>query len=204
MNIQLKQQESVLYEIRQFGLTLFWYWTTATICFGSAFFFLFFLLQQGTLGEVIEGIVLLSGFLILLRTWIVWRKTVCYITNQRLIDVDQNGFFKRTVSEIPFDTIHDVIASVHGFWGTLLQYGTVTIVITGGRSEIILHHIRKPIIIQHHINRVREQRLHKEKDQDFVATVDTILGAIDEFDLEDSFVIYKALKQHIIRLRRQK
>jgi hypothetical protein len=41
---------------------------------------------------------------------------VWIITDQRIIDVRQNGFFSRSVSEVRLSRIQDISSEIHGFW----------------------------------------------------------------------------------------
>jgi membrane protein YdbS with pleckstrin-like domain len=47
------------------------------------------------------------------------------ITSERIIDIDQEGFFSRTISEQRLTRVQDVTSEVKGFLPTLLKYGDV-------------------------------------------------------------------------------
>lgn len=52
---------------------------------------------------------------------------VWIITSERIIDIRQNGFFSRIISEQKLDKVQDVTSEVHGFFPTVLKYGDVHI-----------------------------------------------------------------------------
>ncbi len=58
------------------------------------------------------------------------------ITDQRIIDVKQNGFFSRVIAEQRLSRIQDVMSETKGFWPTIFKYGTV-IVQTASQNERI-------------------------------------------------------------------
>jgi hypothetical protein len=62
-----------------------------------------------------------------LDTWIV--------TSERIINIEQHGLFKRTVSELPLDQVQDVTSETHGFLETFLTYGDVYIQSAGERQR---------------------------------------------------------------------
>ncbi|MCX6745487.1 MAG: PH domain-containing protein [Candidatus Parcubacteria bacterium] len=91
------------------------------------FFLMFALLSRGPLGVALFLALLLMGIFYGGREFYLWYFNACIITNQRVIDIDQKGFFNKTVSEIPFDKILDISYSVKGFWQTILKLGTIKI-----------------------------------------------------------------------------
>lgn len=99
---------------------------TAVLILG-AFFLMFELLSRGTLGVALFLAILLSGIFYGGREFYLWYFNAAIITSQRVIDIDQKGFFNKTVSEIPFDKILDISYSVKGFWQTILKLGTIKI-----------------------------------------------------------------------------
>lgn len=61
-----------------------------------------------------------------LDTWIV--------TTERVINIEQEGLFKRTASELHLGNIQDVTSEIKGFLETMLGYGDVLIQ-TAGKTE---------------------------------------------------------------------
>ena len=50
-----------------------------------------------------------------------------FVTNERIIDVDQKDFWRREVSSIFLDRVQNVETDVSGFFHTLFGFGTVTV-----------------------------------------------------------------------------
>jgi hypothetical protein len=59
---------------------------------------------------------------------------VWIITNRRIIDMEQNGLFSRTVSEEKIEMVQDITSEVKGFFPTVFSYGNVFIQ-TAGKLE---------------------------------------------------------------------
>jgi hypothetical protein len=77
------------------------------------------------------------------REFYIWYNNVFVITNQRIIDIDQRGFFEKIVSEIPYENIIDISYYVKGFWQTVLKLGTVKI--KAGGVDLVLKNIKEVI-----------------------------------------------------------
>ena len=90
--------------------------------------------------------VFLAGFivsgLVFFYYWIGWRFSYFAITNHRVLQVSQKGFYKRSVSEISLDKIQNVNYSVDGLQQHLLHFGTVTIQTYAG--ELVFSKIQHP------------------------------------------------------------
>ncbi len=72
----------------------------------------------------------------LLDTWIV--------TDHRILDNEQKGFFSRLVSEMHIDRVQDVSVKVQGFIPTLLDYGDIEIQTAGTEEKFIFKQVPHP------------------------------------------------------------
>ena len=61
------------------------------------------------------------------------------ITNERIIDIQQKGFFSRVIAEHKLFRIQDVTSEVHGAIPTLLKFGDVYIQTAGTKQRFFLH-----------------------------------------------------------------
>jgi membrane protein YdbS with pleckstrin-like domain len=59
--------------------------------------------------------------------WTKFHLDVWYITEKRIIDVRQNRFFDRDISNLSFDKIQDIDVDVHGLIATMFGFGTVEV-----------------------------------------------------------------------------
>lgn len=59
--------------------------------------------------------------------WTKYYLDVWYVTQKRIIAVDQRSIFDRGVSNLRFDRIQDVTVDVKGFLPTLLNFGNIKV-----------------------------------------------------------------------------
>ncbi|MDD5341253.1 MAG: PH domain-containing protein [Patescibacteria group bacterium] len=100
---------------------------TVVIIFLSFFLMypLFNYLDQ--IGVALFCALLLTGIVYGSREFYIWYNNIFLITSQRVVDIDQKGFFEKIVSEIPYEKISDISYSVKGFWQSVLKLGTIRI-----------------------------------------------------------------------------
>lgn len=81
---------------------------------------------------------------LLLYGFIDYYLDVYIVTNERIVDVAQDGFFKRSISELYLREVQDVSAKVSGFFPTLMHYGEITIQTAGERPNFIFKNVPNP------------------------------------------------------------
>jgi len=59
--------------------------------------------------------------------WTVFYLDVWYVTEKRIIDVEQQGLFHREISSLRFDKIQDITINVRGLIATFLNFGDVKV-----------------------------------------------------------------------------
>jgi len=70
---------------------------------------------------------------------------VWVVTNERIVSVDQQGFFNRTIGSFRLDRLQDINVEIHGVIATLLDYGTVEVeTASEGPSEFRAYNIPHP------------------------------------------------------------
>jgi len=123
----------------------------------AAFFFLYPLFRLGSWG--------IASWLVLLLTAVIYGGRQLYIalynalliTDRRLIDVDQRGFFHRSVSEMTYDTLQDITVNIHGLWQTFLNVGDLHIQSAGAQTNLEIDAIHHPERVQEMILAVRDR-----------------------------------------------
>ncbi|MBI4437335.1 PH domain-containing protein [Candidatus Uhrbacteria bacterium] len=71
-----------------------------------------------------------------LDTWI--------ITNERIINIEQQGLFNRTASELDLAAVQDATAEIRGLWQTLFTYGNVFVQTAGEKNRFHFKNINDP------------------------------------------------------------
>lgn len=91
---------------------------------------------------------LCAYFLILstlfLSAWVSWYFDITIVTPTHLVDINQQGFFNRKVSEQSLLRVQDVSAKTTGFWQTWLKFGTVFVETAGEAPNFVIENIPDP------------------------------------------------------------
>lgn len=155
--IELKAREEVLNVVRVSLLPKLWVFALATIWTALPFFFLFPLWRQGIWGIVVFLIWFVSGIVILSRLYFMWKRTVFVVTDMRIVDYDQRGFFHRVVTEARFEQIDEVSVQVNGIVATLFRYGALRLKLRGAAADIEIEQVKRPEQLADLINDLRSQ-----------------------------------------------
>ena len=149
--LDLSPEEKIVLKVRRHKLVLF---------FESAFIILFILLPPAIYAVsrswiVIKGsddalflasyfIILLFGWVIFFMIWTNYYLDVLIITDKRIVDIEQKGFFSRDVSTVRLENIEDITVSVSGVLATFVDFGTLKIQTAAESREFIVRNVPKP------------------------------------------------------------
>jgi uncharacterized membrane protein YdbT with pleckstrin-like domain len=86
------------------------------------------------------GLILM--LIVFIYRWLSWYYSVFIVTNERLIQIRQKGFFDRRVSDISHSKIQSVNYEVKGLQATFFHYGTLFVQTYVGENK--LSYIHKP------------------------------------------------------------
>ena len=100
--------------------------------------------QRWALYMLISGTAL--GLVAMFYAWISWYFTLHILTNQRFLQMKQQGLFKRTVVDLGLDKIQNINYQIAGIQETLLGFGTIIIQTFVG--DLVLKYIHHPAKIQ--------------------------------------------------------
>ncbi len=153
----LKPHEEILAVVRQSLIPLFWKFLLFTLWLIIPFFFLFPLFREGVWGVVVFFALVISGFALLLRQYMRWHGTTFIVTDRRVVDIDQRGFFDRIVTEAPYSQIDEASYRVKGFWATVFRYGSIRLDLAGSAADIKFERVYRPARIHNLINDLREE-----------------------------------------------
>jgi uncharacterized membrane protein YdbT with pleckstrin-like domain len=70
--------------------------------------------------------------------------TVWVITNLRIVDIKQHGFFNREVSSFLLTRVQDITTDVAGILGTLIGFGRLSVETAGKDEEFEMANIAHP------------------------------------------------------------
>lgn len=99
-------------------------------------------------------VVSLWTLLLWMRFFVIWTDYYLdgwFITNKRIIDVEQKGFFRREVSSFRLDKVQDITIEINGPIATFLDYGTIHAQTAGESREILIKGIPRPYDVKEQI-----------------------------------------------------
>lgn len=104
------------------------------------------LADQGRMTLFVLGasVFFLFGTLFLFQMFIDFWLDVFIVTDKRILDIEQQGLFSRTVSELRLFRVQDVTAEVKGFWRTMFNYGNVFIQTAAEKERFEFTNIANP------------------------------------------------------------
>ena len=102
-------------------------------------------------------------WIITFTVWVDYYLDVWIITNERLLDIEQIGFFNRVVSELDFKRIQDITSRVHGILPTMFGFGNIHIQTAAEESKFDLRTIPHPVTVRREITKL--YKAAKEKDR---------------------------------------
>ncbi len=89
----------------------------------------------------------------LLDTWI--------LTDHRVVDSEQHGFFNRTVAELNLSKIQDISISVGSFIGTMLKFGNLEIQTAGTHPKFEFKQIPNPQEVENQLTIAHNEYMSK-------------------------------------------
>jgi membrane protein YdbS with pleckstrin-like domain len=66
------------------------------------------------------------------------------ITNDRLLHIEQQGIFSRTISEVDLYKIQDITSEITGFFPSLFNYGDLLIQTAGALEKFMIFRVPNP------------------------------------------------------------
>ena len=102
-----------------------------------------FLIWQNNLELLILPIIGLGvGLLLFSYHFIMWYFTVYIVTDQRIRQVTQKGFFGKDVVELGLSKVQNISYNIPGFSGEVFGFGTIVIQTFVG--DLIIHKVEHP------------------------------------------------------------
>ena len=147
-NVSLRSTEEFRGIVRQSLWHYFWQILIIAVLITLPFFLIYPLFKKGEVGISIFFLLLISGLIMAGRLFYVYNHTAFIMTTDRLIDIDQKGFFNKAVSEVLYDKVQNVSFKTKGIFRSVMKIGDIDVDLTGiagGRiTKIKLKTIKRP------------------------------------------------------------
>ena len=189
---------------------LFLWWFIETPLAMLVAWVLYTIFGQRRIKRAIAGVVLALGLLYLLPTWLNannilfgvwvlytlvmllflffdWYLDAWLLTNNSVIDVKWEGFFRRSVKRLDYKGIENVSYAVSGLLATIFGYGTVKIEQAGGVTEI--HSIANPKKVEALITQYRDALADSGAQQDEAGIKDILANIVKRHLAEQALTI---------------
>jgi len=98
----------------------------------------------GNLSIIIGTLYFLFILSLILYGFIDYYLDVYIVTNERIVDIEQSGMFKRKISELHLYQVQDVKASVTGAFPTMLHYGDIHVQTAAEQENFVFKAIPNP------------------------------------------------------------
>ncbi len=107
------------------------------------------------------GFVWIMAFIV----WVDYYLDIWIVTNQRLLDIEQIGFFNRVVSELDLKRIQDITSRVHGLFPTMFGFGNIYIQTAAEEHKFELKSVPHPITAR---RKIVELYTHAKENDRFI------------------------------------
>jgi len=85
---------------------------------------------------------LVVGLILFFYHYIMWYFTIYIVTDQRIRQITQRGFFGKDVVELRLSKIQNISYNIPGFSGELFKFGTIVIQTFVG--DLVIHKVEHP------------------------------------------------------------
>lgn len=116
-----------------------------------------------SLFDLAESFLFLFFWIVLFVIWIDYYLDVWIVTDQRIVNIEQRGLFRREISELEHSKVQDVTTEIHGIIATVLKFGYVYVQTAAERSRFVFKQVPNPVLVRTLIMRLQKQAYKKEK-----------------------------------------
>lgn len=168
MSIELEEGEKLIREAHRHWFVIF---KSAVALVIAALIPLAFLVATGVVTEIsgetianaappalfLYSIWLLALWMFFFIEWTDYYLDLWYVTDRRVIVVNQKGFFNREVISLRFDNIQNVEIDVGGVIATLLKFGDIHVQTAGTNEKMGLMDTANAVIVKNHILELQQK-----------------------------------------------
>lgn len=112
-------------------------------------------------GPLIVFFALLWSFCMWIWAFIIWTDyylDIWVVTNKRVFDIEQKGFFQREISILRMDRVQDITTNVRGIIPTFFNFGEIHVQTAGSDKEFVMRGAPAPSSLKQVISSLQDQR----------------------------------------------
>ncbi len=103
----------------------------------------------------------LLAILVFVPSWIIYWYSVFIVTNQRLLQITQKGFFNKSVVDLGLNKVQSIHYEIKGIEATVFGFGTIMIQTYMG--DLVIHDVHHPANVVRDLSEVlRDQGIEAE------------------------------------------
>ena len=159
---------------------------------------MYYLFIQGWWGAVLFFAIVLSVLFYMVRLVFLYKKNKFVITNQRIIDFEQVGFFEKFINEFTYAKVDKASAVVKGIGGALFKYGNLKLNLIEDLGPFELYKVPRPIELQELINSQLATSEEKKGIEPSAEPVSLVMAEINMLGRSEKIQIYKKLKAELL------
>ena len=113
----------------------------------------------------LENLFFMFVWITFFLVWVDYYFDVWIVTDQRIVNIEQNGLFAREVSELELEKIQDITTDVKGLIPTFLNFGDLQVQTAGKEEKFLFHNIPDPYEVKNiimNLQKVSEKRDENE------------------------------------------
>ena len=121
-------------------------------------------LENWMMNPIIGPILIIIGSIYFLSIWLFafleftdYYLDTWIITNERIINIEQEGLFHRTASELDLAAVQDTTAEIRGILQTVFTYGQVYVQTAGEKGRFHFKNIDNPEHVKELVTRLVEE-----------------------------------------------
>jgi len=184
-------EEKKLFALVHHPIVIFSHLFFSAIILLLDFFMMYYLFLQGWWGVTLFGAVLVVAILYAWRMIFLWKKNFVLITDKRILDFEQVGFFEHYVSEFFLTEIKNVEICHRGLAAKIFGYGNLRFVFSDEQSPFEIYKVRKPFFWQ---EKLSELLVKNKKDIETGSAVDSLVGEAEKLTPQEKQEICRRLQ----------
>lgn len=120
--------------------------------------------------------------LFFLNDFIDYYLDIWVVTDQRVVNVEQEGLFNRTISSLTIEKVQDVTSEIKGKLQTFMDFGQVYIQTAGEKERFLFEEVPHPAKIAKLVQDIHDRHIEeeeKEHNQELAEAIGQPKGEID-------------------------
>lgn len=106
---------------------------------------------ENSLGNAFFALFFLAVVTSVMAAWSLWYRSICIITDSRIVKIVPKGFFYNYTRELRLDGIKDTSFSYESFFNGLFNYGRLQVI---GGGQFTAQYIPNPRDIHHYLTKL--------------------------------------------------